>query len=159
MNFLPGDVIKDGDVCLPLAPKWIFSYYRCTEFRSDIRFQLVPRRGRSPTADVLFTVSQPLRSEATSPWFLLRSDSSGHSSFSLDLVLSDLHLLDSPPVHLLTRFTFLFELMSCCRPLKTCNNIALVSPRARCQDPQRCGQGRFIRRLSVTHRDHVGAGF
>lgn len=46
MNFLPGDVIKDGNVCLPFAPEWIFNYYDCTAFRSDmnIGFQHVRKR-------------------------------------------------------------------------------------------------------------------
>lgn len=45
--------------------------------------------------------------------------------------------------------------MSCCRPLRLCNNTATVSPRAQVQQSQRCGQNKVVRRLTVTHRDHI----
>lgn len=59
MNFLPWDVIKDGNVCLPLAPKWIFGYYQCTESRFDIGLRLVQKRrpGGSRHRCLLFTRS------------------------------------------------------------------------------------------------------
>lgn len=47
--------------------------------------------------------------------------------------------------------------MSCCRPLKICNNTARVSARRPRQEPQRRGRDRVVRRLSITHRDHIWA--
>lgn len=49
--------------------------------------------------------------------------------------------------------------MSCCWPLKICNNITQVSTRQPLQEPQRCGQDRVVRRLSITHKDHILARF
>lgn len=49
--------------------------------------------------------------------------------------------------------------MSCCRPLKICNNSARVSAAWSCQEPQRCGWNWVVGRLSIKHRDHIWARF